>query len=228
MTAGLASIFQECYQELRPRAPLPPFHIEFFPFANLNSTIRLRQGCVRVRISDALEGAPPAVLRSLAHILLAKLYRKPIEPAMALRYRRHASSSAVSARTETLRQVRGRKHVRSPEGRFYDLEEVFETLNRRFFHGLLGRPLLTWSRERARHALGHYDPAHNTIVVSRVFDDARTPRYAVEYIVYHEMLHLKHPVKVRGARRCFHPPAFQEEERRFPQLEAAKRFLKTL
>ena len=52
--------------------------------------------------------------------------------------------------------------------------------------------------------LGHYDPAHNAIVVSRVFDDARVPRYAVEYIVYHEMLHLKHPVKLRGSRRCVH------------------------
>jgi len=26
-------------------------------------------------------------------------------------------------------------------------------------------------------------------VVSRVFDDLRVPQYAVEYLVYHEMLH---------------------------------------
>ena len=76
--------------------------------------------------------------------------------------------------------------------------------------------------------LGHYDPAHNAIVISRVFDHVRVPRYVVEYIVYHEMLHLKHPVKLRGSRRCVHPKQFQDEEKLFPQLEEAKKFLKHL
>ena len=66
----------------------------------------------------------------------------------------------------------------------------------------MGRPLLTWSGHVAKRSLGHYDPAHNTIVVSRVFDRKKTPRYAVEYLLYHEMLHLKHPVKVREASAC--------------------------
>ena len=80
----------------------------------------------------------------------------------------------------------------------------------------------------ARRSLGHYDPAHNTIVVSRVFDRRNTPRCAVEYLVYHEMLHLKHPVKLRGSRRCVHPPEFQAEEKLFAQFEDAKDFLKRM
>jgi predicted metal-dependent hydrolase len=87
---------------------------------------------------------------------------------------------------------------------------------------------MTWSSERARNRLGHYDPAHNAIVISRVFDHPRVPKYAIEYIVYHEMLHLKHPVKLRGSRRCVHSSQFQAEEREFPQLAAAKNFLKIL
>ncbi|HZU23762.1 MAG TPA: M48 family peptidase, partial [Terriglobales bacterium] len=106
--------------------------------------------------------------------------------------------------------------------------QVFDELNLRFFHGLLGRPQMSWSRERSRHLLGHYDPAHNTIIISRIFDDPRLPRFLVEYIVYHEMLHLKHPVKLRGSRRCVHPRAFQEEEKLFPQLEEVKQWLKRL
>jgi predicted metal-dependent hydrolase len=50
----------------------------------------------------------------------------------------------------------------------------------------------------------------------------------VEYIVYHEMLHLKHPVRMRGSRRCVHSAEFQAEERQFPRLEEAKRFLRLL
>jgi len=87
---------------------------------------------------------------------------------------------------------------------------------------------MTWSRDQARNSLGHYDPAHNAIVVSRVFDDRRVPRYAVEYIVYHEMLHLKHPVRLRGSRRCVHSAEFQSEEKLFPLLEQAKLFLRRL
>ena len=108
------------------------------------------------------------------------------------------------------------------------MNEVFASLNARFFRGLLERPILTWSEHAARRLLGHYDAAHNTIVVSRVFDRADTPRYAVEYLLYHEMLHLKHPVTTRRGRRCVHSRAFQEEEARFPEFKAARAWLHEL
>ena len=228
MSATLIEIFQQTYRELRPRAPVPQFSIQFFRFANVNNTIRLRNGEVKVRVSDLLEGAPEAVLGSIAHILLAKLYRKPIASAEAARYRRYVGSRQMRARTHLVRQIRGRKLLDSPRGHTYDLEEIFDQLNLRYFHGLLGRPQMTWSRQQARQMLGHYDPAHNTIVVSRVFDRKEVPRCAVEYLVYHEMLHLKHPVRLRGSRRCVHSREFQAEERLFPQLAEAKAFLKRL
>jgi predicted metal-dependent hydrolase len=202
--------------------------VEFFAFANINNTIRLREGRLLVRLSDLLEGAPESVLRSIAHILLAKMYRKPIERAYATRYRRYVSSHEISHKAHLVRQIRGRKRINTPRGHTYDLEKIFDDLNGRYFWGLLARPRLTWSQNHARNSLGHYDPAHNAIVVSRVFDHPRVPRYAVEYIVYHEMLHLKHPVKLRGSRRCVHSAEFQAEEKLFPQLEQAKRFLRVI
>lgn len=228
MTPQLQEIFSAAYREVRPRAPFPPFHIEFFPFSNINNTIRLREGKVLVRISDLLSGAPDDVLHAIAHILLAKLYRKEIERRHATRYRRYLGRRDVSSKAHLLRQERGRKILLSAQGRTYDLEAIFEDLNRRFFHGLLARPLMTWSRHTSRQNLGHYDPAHNTIVISRIFDRPDMPQYAVEYLVYHEMLHLKHPVKLNGSRRCVHPKAFQEEEKLFPELEKAKQLLKRL
>ena len=207
---------------------MPEMEVEFFAFANLNNTIRLREGRLLVRLSDLLQGAPEPVLRAIAHILLAKMYRKPIARAQATRYRRYISSHEIANKANQVRQLRGWKKFQTPRGHVYHLEEIFEDLNRRFFHGLLARPLLTWSQLRARNSLGHYDPAHNTIVVSRIFDHPQVPRYALEYILYHEMLHLKHPVKLRGSRRCVHPPEFQEEEKLFPELEQAKAFLKRL
>ena len=149
--------------------------MKFRRFTSLNTTIRLREGRLIVRLSDLLEHAPEAIHQAIAHILLAKLYRKPIEPVLADRYRRYTRSEAVSKQSERMRQMRGRKVLSSPQGHLYDLCEVFEAVNRRFFHGLLGRPTLTWSAHVARRMLGHYDAAHNTIVVSRVFDRPGTP-----------------------------------------------------
>lgn len=228
MRTSVPELFHQCYRELLPRTPLPEFRIEFFPFANLNNTIRLRDGRVLVRISDLLESAPQSVLRAIAHILLAKLYRKPVRPAEAAHYRKYVGGHEMARRAHLIRQIRGRKVLSSPQGHVYHLEHIFEQLNLRFFHGLMARPRMTWSRDHARNLLGHYDPAHNAIVVSRVLDREHVPRFVVEYIVYHEMLHLKHPVKLRGSRRCVHSAEFTAEEKLFPHLDEAKTFLRTL
>lgn len=203
-------------------------HIRFYPFVSINNTIRLRHGEIYVRLSDLLEGAPEPILHAIAHILLAKLYRKPVNRIQGARYRRYVASHEISSKARLVRQMRGRKHIRSASGHYYHLEEIFEALNRRFFHGLMGRPQLTWSRDHARNRLGHYDPAHNTIVISRVFDHPQVPRYVVDYIVFHEMLHLKHPVKLRGSRRCVHSQEFLAEEKMFPELGPAQKFLRIL
>jgi predicted metal-dependent hydrolase len=225
---GVLEIFEDSFRELCPRSAPPMVKIEFFAFANVNNTIRQREGKLLVRLSDLLEGAPEAVLRAIAHILLAKMYRKPIDRACAARYRRYVASREIVRKAHLVRQMRGRKRLQAPQGDFYDLDQIFEDLNLRFFHGLMARPRMSWSQTRTRRLLGHYDPAHNAIIISRIFDHARVPRYAVEYIVYHEMLHLKHPVKLRGSRRCVHSAEFQAEEKQFPQVAEASAFLKRL
>ncbi len=228
VSADFVPIFEHEYRALRPLATMPPITVRFRRFTSLNTTIRLREGQIHVSLSDLLEGAPETVVRAIAHILLAKLYKKPIDAAQNHRYKRFASSAAVTRQTELIRHARGSKRYFGPEGRFYNLDEVFESLNLRFFGGLLGRPELTWSEHLAKRSLGHYDAAHNTIVVSRVFDRPSSPRYAIEYLLYHEMLHLKHPVRMRGVRRCVHSAEFKAEEARFPQLAEAMAFIKRL
>jgi len=221
-------MFQEIYRDLRPGTSVPELKIEFFAFANVNNTIRLREGRLLVRLSDLLEGAPDAVLRAIAHILLAKMYRQPIDRGQATRYRKYVASHEIVRKTHLVRQMRGRKRLRPARGLFYDLDAIFETLNTRFFHGLMARPRMSWSQTKTRRILGHYDPAHNAIIISRIFDHFAVPAFVVEYIVYHEMLHLKHPVKVRGNRRCVHSAEFQAEEKLFPHMTQANAFLKRL
>ncbi len=228
MTTAILEVFQNTYRELRPETKMPEFCVEFRKFVSITNNIRLRDGTLTVKLSDLLEDAPQNVLESIAHILLAKVYRKPVQRNQMLRYRRYVASHEVVSKAHSVRQARGRKRITNPQGFVYNLEAIFDELNLQYFFGFLARPRMSWSQLRSRHSLGHFDPAHNTIVVSRVFDYPMVPRYAVEYIVYHEMLHLKHPVKLRGTKRCVHSAEFRAEEKLFGKVKEAKAFLKKL
>jgi hypothetical protein len=224
----LEPAFLAVFRELKPRTPPPPFEIAFYPFAHINHTIRLRQGRVLVRLSDLLQTAPEPVMEALAQILLRKLYRRPIPEVYNARYRRFIGQRAITAKAQLIRQIRGRKPEAVARGRHFDLGALFDDLNQRFFQGWMARPNLGWAASAARRNLGHYDPAHNAILISRVFDSPSMPRFVLEYVLYHEMLHLRHPITQRGSRRCVHGAEFRREERRFPQWAEAEAALKRL
>jgi hypothetical protein len=221
-------IYTRVFRELKPRTAPPVLHVEFCRFANADSFIRLENGRMVVRMSDLLAGAPAPVLEALAHILLGKLYRKPIPGIYSHRYRLYMNRKDVRRQAHLVRQIRGRKFLTGPKGAHYDLEEIFERLNARFFDGMLGRPQLGWSRGQSRSMLGHYDPSHNAIIISRIFDRAEVGPLALEYVMFHEMLHLRYPVDHAGARRRVHTKEFREAEKKFPDLKQAKDLLKKL
>ena len=223
-----AEIYARVLKDLKPRTTLPEIQVVFRRYANADSSIRLDGGCLTVKIADILEGAPASVLEALAYILLGKLYRRPIPRAYAHRYRVYLNRREIRQKMQLVRQIRGRKFVSGPKGATHNLEEVFERLNREYFEGLLGRPLLGWSRRPARGILGHFDPSHNAIIISRIFDNPVTPPLALEYVMFHEMLHLRHPVDHHGARRRVHTLEFRQAEQAFPRLKEAKDLLKKL
>ncbi|HET8548338.1 MAG TPA: SprT-like domain-containing protein [Bryobacteraceae bacterium] len=221
-------IWARVFRSIRPRTPVPAIEVRFCRFANVNSTVRLENGRMLVRISDLLSGAPAPIQEALAWILLSKLYRKTVPRLWSHRYRLFLNRRDVRRSIEQVRQERGRKYISGPQGEAYNLEEIFEELNFRYFHGLMARPELSWSRERSRTMLGHYDAAHHAIVLSRILDRREVPRLAVEYVMFHEMLHLRHPVEHKGVRRCVHTSDFRDAEKHFDQLAEAKAALKRL
>src|ERR1044071_262550 len=80
-------IYARVFRELKPRTPVPVLRVEFRQFANADSFIRLESGRLEVRMTDLLAGAPAPVIEALAHILLGKLYRKPVQRTFQHRYR---------------------------------------------------------------------------------------------------------------------------------------------
>lgn len=221
-------IYSRVFQQLRPRTPAPPVEVEFCRFANANSLARWQEGKLSVRMSDVLEGAPAPVIEALAFILLSKLFRKRVPPDYSRRYRGYLNRRDVRHTLHQVRQERGRKLILAPQGDIHDLDQLFEELNFQYFNGLMSRPAIGWSRKSARGSLGHYDPSHNTIVISKLLDRPDVPRVALEYVMFHEILHLRYPVDYRGARRCVHTREFKAAERQFPRLAEAKQALRHL
>jgi len=221
-------IFARVFSELKPRTPAPAVRVQFCKFANANSFIRWDETGLEVRITDVLEGAPAPILEALANILISKLVRRPVPKAHAERYRRFLNRKEMRRSLQLVKQVRGRKFVSGPQGACYNLDDIFEDLNERYFHGLMARPLLGWSRKPSRVMLGHYDPSHNAIILSKLLDRPGIPHLAVEYVLFHEMLHLRFPVEHRGARRCVHTRDFKAAEKQFVSLRQAKEALKRL
>lgn len=221
-------IYTRVFQRVNPRTIPPEIHVEFRRFANANSSIRLENGRIEVRITDLLAVAPAPIIEALAYILLSKLYRKPIPPNYNHQYRLYLNRKDVRTSLHSLRQNRGRKFLSGAQGQCYNLDQLFEELNAKHFFGMMARPELGWSRRPSRTMLGHYDPSHHVIILSSILDRPAVPRLVVEFVMFHEMLHLKHPVDHRGARRCVHTPEFRASEKEFPGLAEAKLLLKTL
>jgi hypothetical protein len=221
-------IYARVFREIRPRTASPVMRVDFCKFANADSFIRLEAGTLEVRMSDLFAGAPAPVIEALAHILLGKLYRKPVPRVYSHRYRLYMNRKDVRRQAHLVRQIRGRKFISGPQGEHHDLQQRFEDLNARFFDGMLGRPQLGWSRRPSRSMLGHFDPSHNAIIISRIFDRAEVPVLALDYVMFHEMLHLRYPVDHSGAKRRVHTKEFRQAEKQFPQLKEAKEMLKRL
>jgi hypothetical protein len=221
-------LYAEAFRQLGHNRPVPQIEVKFYPYTGLNHTIRLRSGCVYVRISDIIADAPIEVHRALAFILVAKLLKKKIPALHERTYRQHTYSPEVRRAAELARQRRGRKIVSTTRGQAYDLDKIFRRLNYRYFEGGLSKPTLTWSRTRTHRILGHHDSIHDTIVISKTLDSHDVPEWLVEFVLYHEMLHIKHPARIVNGRRHHHTKAFRTDEKRFPFYEQAQELIEQL
>lgn len=224
----LEGVFAQALRTVVKTKPERGVEARFYPYAGLSSTIRLRKGRVYARVSDILVGSPRDVLYSLACILVAKLYRMKAPVKHERIYREHTLHPSVVEASHRARRSRGYKITTSSRGSVYELNELFTALNAKYFDGRLERPLLSWSPGESRRVLGHHDHVHNAIIISSTLDKASIPRFVVEYVLYHEMLHVKHAPRVVSGRTVYHGQAFREDERRFDQFNEAMKWMEKI
>lgn len=222
---SLKEIYENFFSQLNQNQPPAKIKIEFYPYIGVNSRIRLRDGLLHVKISDILREAPLDFHKTLAEILLRKLFRKRIPANVLQSYRDYANQPEIRDKSIETRRARGRKVLKGARGNVYDLNEIFDLLNYIYFQNTLSKPTLTWSANKTYRILGHHDSTHETVAISKSLDDKSVPRFVVEYVVYHEMLHIKHPTKYVGGRRYNHTPSFKRDEKEFAFFEDAENWI---
>jgi hypothetical protein len=222
---GGERVFQRIYTRLGCEGRPPHFVVEYHTYTGLTHTIRLREDTAHVRLSDALRKAPRVVVEAAAAILLGRLYRRRPPAELLDIYRQFSYARSTRRLLQQMRQRRARRTEHRPAGTHHDLEPLFDRLNGLYFNSALTRPRLGWSARTWRTQLGCFDPALNQIVINRQLDQNGVPEYVVAYVLYHEMLHLKHPMRFARCRRESHSAMFRREERQFTDYARALRFL---
>jgi predicted metal-dependent hydrolase len=221
----IKTFYQEAFQTLDGKRDMPEIEVEFYPYIGINHTIRVRHGKVFVRLAEVCRDIPFNAHKALAYILVSKLLRKKIPQKTLETYRVFTKNQKLQEKVTENKRERGRKIITTSRGEVYDLDEIFNYLNQLYFENKIAKPTLTWSARKTYRILGHHDATHETIAVSRSLDDKKTPKYVVEFVVFHEMLHIFHPTEHRNGRRYNHTPQFRRDEKRFAHFEKAESWI---
>ena len=118
--------------------------------------------------------------------------------------------------------------VAQARGLHHDLAVSFDRVNAKYFKGALDCPRLVWSRVFTLRKFGHYDHARDTVMVSMSLDRRAIPEYAVDFIVYHELLHKVLGVTWKKVTVAVHTAEFMNRERAFQHYDDAKAVLHRL
>ena len=178
-------------------------------------SVRRQQGVFKLRLHHMFLHAPLDVVRALARGLRRRTPRGDV----GVRRFMNENLHRVRRVPRTMPKLETR-------GRIYDLGRVYDGLNRRFFERRLKVPI-TWGRGsgRARSGgitFGSYDPVLKLIRIHPILDRREVPRYFLESVVYHEMLHHQLGGYTDSAgRTIYHSRAFREAESRYPQHQRA-------
>jgi len=221
----IRELYVEAFRWFAPRREIPAIHISFYPYIGINHTIRIRDGEIFVRIGEICREMPLSCHKGLAYILVGKLLRKKIPAGARAVYSAYIKSDAIREKASESKRARGRKVVTTSKGAVYDLDEIFASLNRQYFGDAISEPVLTWSANKTYRILGHHDATHDHIAISKSLDSRDVPRFVVEYVVFHEMLHIAHPTKHVNGRKYNHTPAFKRDEEKFAYFEKAERWI---
>ncbi len=195
----------------------------FYETKSIRHTIQLRQKYIHIKIANSFQQAPKYILKYLAVILYSKIFRYKIDSRIRRKYHQFVKETILphykaGSRKPSLKY--------KAQGDVYNLIYIFEDINRAYFQNKLKQPTLGWSLNKSYTRLGFYAEDKNLLVISRIFDAVYVPLKVVEYMMYHEMLHIAIPSEVVNGRRRVHHQEFNKLDRAFPDYAEIQKWIK--
>jgi hypothetical protein len=173
-----------------------------------------------VRLHHMFADADPVITRALAHYIA----ENDADASRILGDFIDGNSGHVRGRAR-----RQPAQVIFTAGEVHDLRRIYDDVNAKYFANKI-EAVISWGqkngRPRRRNSIkmGSYAVEDRLIRIHRALDREFVPAFFVAWIVFHEMLHQVHDIRVKNGRREYHSKEFLADEATFEQFEEAKRW----
>lgn len=186
---------------------------------------------IEAEASDAFRLSSREALMGLALDMCARLFRRKVDNAYTRAFCDFSRRGSLLRLSDSMRRMRARKRRHNAQGAVFDLSQVGRAVMEKYRGVLMleRMPAVYWNDKGGKRTLAFYDRAFDAVLVSRIFDSEKVPRFVLEYLCFHEFLHSKYqPLYERGKsmRVIVHSTAFLSDERKFEHYAAAEEWLK--
>jgi predicted metal-dependent hydrolase len=176
-------------------------------------SLKEERNSVSVRLNRIFLSAAGEVLDEIANFIKNSRGKTP-------HIRRFINQNTHCLKKRPLRRVKLKT-----QGKYYNLLDMYQALNKEYFEERIVASI-TWGTKGPRRAaqkmtLGSYSSHSTTIRINPVLDSKRVPRYFLEYIIYHEMLHADMGNETDAGRCLVHPQKFRKREKLFKHYKRA-------
>lgn len=176
-------------------------------------SIKERNNVVIIRLHRMFLCAESAVLKEIADYIKRNMKKTPL------------IREFINRHIHSLKKGPLRRTTIRTEGRHYDLKEMYHSINLEYFGGMISASI-TWGakspkRAAAKRTLGSYSYHTDTIRINPQMDSIKVPRYYMEFLVYHEMLHADIGINNENGRRIVHSREFKKREKKFRHYKSA-------
>jgi len=203
--------------------PYDDYKVVLKQTAHLHYAYRKTMTGIEIELSDYLENAPISVLNDECTAIVAwSRGKKYVQPESLSDYIRSVDFIVGNrptylrrCRTVSMTQQGKSKNLIDSVERLMDMELVFDTDIRNSF--------FTWATHMAKFKFGQCNQTFRVVSVNPDLDSDSVPDEVVDYVVYHEILHLRQdPTKNRRP----HNAQFRSWEHMFPDYDSMEEYLK--
>jgi hypothetical protein len=178
-------------------------------------SIRTKNNSISVRMHWMFLKASEEVLREMAGFIKTRRGRTPLIGKFI-----NENRTCLKKKVHRIRQTRI-----LTQGRFFDLKEIFDSVNTEYFRGSVTSSI-SWGKKTPykavrKRTLGSYCRHTGSIRINPVLDRKYVPLYFIRFVVYHEMLHSSMTEQKKEGRRSVHNSEFRKCERLFREYEKA-------